>query len=202
MRACISKSGHEHAHVEEQTSMRKFRGRLFTRRAHRCVPLRNARELCSRCAALFTRWLAARSYVFERLCVLRIAVHSSCKSISTYTHLISTNPELSERNVSRQTRLLRQLLSDRNYHRLSFHQWGKEESWMKHRRKTDRETTFRWHFPILPFRQISSTPICGLAFSYHRQSPNDRLNIAHGKLKRHPRPRRGVTRPESKWYRG
>lgn len=54
-RVCISKSGHEHAHVEEQTPMRKFRGRLFTSGAHRCVPLRNARELCSRCAALFTR---------------------------------------------------------------------------------------------------------------------------------------------------
>lgn len=89
-----------------------FADASWTSGAHRCVPLRNARELCSRCAALFTRWLAARSYVFEHsVYSVSHGIHRSKVYRRVHTHLISTNRELSERNVSRRTRLSRQLLS-------------------------------------------------------------------------------------------
>lgn len=89
-----------------------FADASWTSGAHRCVPLRNARELCSRCAALFTRWLAARSYVFEHsVYYVSHGIHRSKVYRRVHTHLISTNRELSERNVSRRTRLSRQLLS-------------------------------------------------------------------------------------------
>lgn len=195
---CISKSGHEHAHVEEQTPMRKFRGRLFTSGAHRCVPLRNARELCSRCAALFTRWLAARSYVFEHsVCVhvLRIAWHSSLKSISTCIHTWYRPIG----NYQSETYLGRHdscdsFYSDRNYHRL-FVGRGKEESSIERigPKSTLRISTYSMYSICNPFPS--------LAMSQRIAETRDRLNIARQFEKRHQRPHRGVTRAESKWYR-
>lgn len=81
--------------------------------AHRCVPLRNARELCSRCAALFTRWLAARSYVFEYY--VSHSIHRSKVYRRIYTLDIDQSGIIRAKRISADTTLATAFIPGRNY---------------------------------------------------------------------------------------
>lgn len=115
-RASVSpRAGTKHAHASKHTCarahththmhgvMRVSRTALQREHTGACLYVSQASE------CLLRRRLAARSRV------RRVSMHAQIRSIvgihhakvSTCTHLISTNPELSDRNVSRQSRFQR-----------------------------------------------------------------------------------------------
>lgn len=117
------------------------------------------------------------------------------KYIDVYTHLISTNRELSERNVSRQTRLLRQLLFRPELPPFIRPSVGEKKKVRSKEQAQNRETTSR----ISTYSMYSiCNPFPSLAMSQRIAETRDRLNIARQFEKRHQRPHTGVTRAESK----
>lgn len=92
-----------------------FADASWTSGAHRCVPLRNARELCSRCAALFTRWLAARSYVFEHsVYYVSHGIHRSKVYRRVHTLDIDQSGIIRAKRISADTTLATAFIPDRN----------------------------------------------------------------------------------------